>query len=67
MKNLELKLSEATKNILEKNLKISDEKKILIFDKNSVLAEKISEAYLKNFLDFESKKINFLEKLLVKI
>jgi len=67
MKNLELKLLKATKNILEKNLKISDERKILIFDKNSILAEKISKAYLENFLYFENKKLNFLEKILIKI
>jgi len=66
MKILENKLLQATKNILEENLKISDERKILILDKNSPLSKKISDAYLKNFLDFETKKLNFLEKFLVK-
>jgi hypothetical protein len=63
----ESKLLQATKNILEKNLKITskeffDKKKILVFDKNSILSEKISNAYLENFLEIEKK--NFIQKLI---
>jgi aminopeptidase len=64
MNNLETKLLEATKNILEKNLKISDEKIVLVYDRNSILSEKISEAYIKNIKNIENKNSNFIKKIL---
>lgn len=72
MQNLEQKLSQATKDILIKNLKIiekpfSEQKKILVFDKNSILSEKIADAYLKKILEIEKSWKNFFIKFLEKI
>jgi len=70
--DLDKNILNATKDILEKNLKIIEkpffkQKKILIFDKNSELTEKIWKAYLKKFLEIENKNNNLLEKFLEKI
>jgi len=56
------KFLQATKDILEKNLKISDEKKILVYDLNSPLSKEVSQWFLDNFKNLENAEtINFDE------
>lgn len=62
MNNLELKFYNSAKNILEKNMNIWDEKKVLVYDLNSPLSKKVSEAFLENFKNISnSEVINFDE------
>lgn len=60
---LEKKLFQAAKDILEKNLKTWDEKKVLVYDLNSPLSKKLSKAYLENFDNLNnSESIEYKEE-----
>lgn len=62
MNKIEKKFLEATKNILEKNLKIYDKnyidkKVILVYDDDSALSREISKWYISNLIDNKNAEI----------